>query len=71
MRKDFFPLAAPRPVTNPLQWGRNLIVAEGCEKMCCDRIRRRLQWGRNLIVAEGGLRPRSIILATCFNGAAT
>ena len=39
-----------------LQWGRNLIVAEGisdpseCSDICL------LQWGRNLIVAEGEVR---------------
>ena len=36
-----------------LQWGRNLIVAEG---LACRAVPKRtlpLQWGRNLIVAEG------------------
>ena len=36
-----------------LQWGRNMIVAEG--KILFSRTRRvnSLQWGRNMIVAEG------------------
>ena len=38
-----------------LQWGRNLIVAEGGEKAKVENSVRLLQWGRNLIVAEGVL----------------
>ena len=43
-----------------LQWGRNLIVAEGPPSQTPGFVgRRALQWGRNLIVAEGrfGMRP--------------
>ena len=36
-----------------LQWGRNLIVAEGYVHGADAKIYRQLQWGRNLIVAEG------------------
>ena len=36
-----------------LQWGRNLIVAEGKVVADTSRDDRLLQWGRNLIVAEG------------------
>ena len=39
----------------PLQWGRNLIVAEGIVAKRGDYVDVvSLQWGRNLIVAEGG-----------------
>ena len=37
----------------PLQWGRNLIVAEGLALEELRASRHWLQWGRNLIVAEG------------------
>ena len=36
-----------------LQWGRNLIVAEGHLYIQPGQRKRLLQWGRNLIVAEG------------------
>ena len=36
-----------------LQWGRNLIVAEGYEANGQKHRAYVLQWGRNLIVAEG------------------
>ena len=36
-----------------LQWGRNLIVAEGRARYRRRARRATLQWGRNLIVAEG------------------
>ena len=36
-----------------LQWGRNLIVAEGLMSDEAARSAMQLQWGRNLIVAEG------------------
>ena len=55
-----------------LQWGRNLIVAEGSLSRTRKSASPALQWGRNLIVAEGlrldfsaGPIPES------FNGAAT
>ena len=38
-----------------LQWGRNLIVAEGDVGGLQALVERTLQWGRNLIVAEGSL----------------
>ena len=41
---------APR---RALQWGRNLIVAEGRIQRPLLPVDRGLQWGRNLIVAEG------------------
>ena len=40
-----------------LQWGRNLIVAEGTLQWRPPRSRKWLQWGRNLIVAEGMTAP--------------
>ena len=42
----------------PLQWGRNLIVAEGREWPVGGYWVTVLQWGRNLIVAEGALSLR-------------
>ena len=36
-----------------LQWGRNLIVAEGIVRVTGAETSLELQWGRNLIVAEG------------------
>ena len=55
-----------------LQWGRNLIVAEGTyanEKRFAQLL---LQWGRNLIVAEGSSWAASSgVMGFCFNGAAT
>ena len=36
-----------------LQWGRNLIVAEGVPGTTTVQNLLELQWGRNLIVAEG------------------
>ena len=36
-----------------LQWGRNLIVAEGNQNGGPTQFQAKLQWGRNLIVAEG------------------
>ena len=44
-------MAAPRAA--PLQWGRNLSVAEGNGFWEGVRLIDRLQWGRNLSVAEG------------------
>ena len=40
-----------------LQWGRNLIVAEGIEGRILEAMWKMLQWGRNLIVAEGEAAP--------------
>ena len=38
----------------PLQWGRNLTVAEGVrDRLGARHGARMLQWGRNLTVAEG------------------
>ena len=37
----------------PLQWGRNLTVAEGSTAIGTARRKSALQWGRNLTVAEG------------------
>ena len=54
-----------------LQWGRNMIVAEGTWHLCEPHSTDFLQWGRNMIVAEG---YRSLGNATdfpAFNGAAT
>ena len=40
--------------TRRLQWGRNMIVAEGLLIVgTVKQLKRRLQWGRNMIVAEG------------------
>ena len=39
--------------TRSLQWGRNLIVAEGTGTAADTAFGTELQWGRNLIVAEG------------------
>ena len=36
-----------------LQWGRNMIVAEGFVLGICATLYLVLQWGRNMIVAEG------------------
>ena len=43
----------PRWVAYALQWGRNLIVAEGKTTTVLIEPTVALQWGRNLIVAEG------------------
>ena len=47
--------ASPSRGTVALQWGRNLIVAEGRSRHAGGRKKMtyQLQWGRNLIVAEG------------------
>ena len=43
-----------------LQWGRNMIVAEGFRRTNrAARAWRRLQWGRNMIVAEGPMTTRT------------
>ena len=42
-------------VVSLLQWGRNLIVAEGTCPKTGKPLWLELQWGRNLIVAEGGV----------------
>ena len=43
-----------------LQWGRNLIVAEGIRPTMAHTVRNpSLQWGRNLIVAEGCRRAKA------------
>ena len=54
-----------------LQWGRNLIVAEGYHALARKVELAMLQWGRNLIVAEGRTVPRALSGRACFNGAAT
>ena len=55
-----------------LQWGRNLIVAEGGTGPTWHPAGRPLlQWGRNLIVAEGRYRRTGARIGTSFNGAAT
>ena len=38
-----------------LQWGRNMIVAEGENVACRECQCQLLQWGRNMIVAEGDM----------------
>ena len=43
--------------TIPLQWGRNLTVAEGAEFAAMPLSEQMLQWGRNLTVAEGAVAP--------------
>ena len=57
--------------TRPLQWGRNLTVAEGDDFGACLRCGYQLQWGRNLTVAEGIAPAGHCAAAHCFNGAAT
>ena len=52
MRKVFYIRKVSR-VDGLLQWGRNLIVAEGNKLRWVDPPTQTLQWGRNLIVAEG------------------
>ena len=43
-----------------LQWGRNMIVAEGATNPPDAATGAALQWGRNMIVAEGiSTRPRA------------
>ena len=54
-----------------LQWGRNLIVAEGRGPAGGAQGTRLLQWGRNLIVAEGSINTHNPSWIGCFNGAAT
>ena len=55
-----------------LQWGRNLIVAEGRHPLAEMAAAIGLQWGRNLIVAEGGRTiARVSTVFRRFNGAAT
>ena len=54
-----------------LQWGRNLIVAEGLIRDYLWEKRYKLQWGRNLIVAEGSCKTESHEGPASFNGAAT
>ena len=48
-----------------------MIVAEGMIKYRMMDIDTELQWGRNLIVAEGRPSTPIMIMAICFNGAAT
>ena len=67
--RDF--VGAPRERRCVLQWGRNLIVAEGDRPHPHAPVRAPLQWGRNLIVAEGPAPPRRWPRRTGFNGAAT
>ena len=56
----------------PLQWGRNLTVAEGAMRDADRAETALLQWGRNLTVAEGSGSPWRILASrVCFNGAAT
>ena len=64
-------LSGKKLLDDMLQWGRNLIVAEGLS--LSDRLssRARLQWGRNLIVAEGCRKAFCSRKAISFNGAAT
>ena len=55
-----------------LQWGRNLIVAEGPTFFPLKPEMAELQWGRNLIVAEGPIHCREFADSGYrFNGAAT
>ena len=64
--------ASPGNLRLALQWGRNMIVAEGALRVRHGRIRRlSLQWGRNMIVAEGNPRRSSRPTCESFNGAAT
>ena len=60
-----------RDLTQMLQWGRNLIVAEGQLAPLVREEQGVLQWGRNLIVAEGTRRGVSGQRGRSFNGAAT
>ena len=71
MRKAL-PFYINTAAANKLQWGRNLIVAEGVNLSLGDRVWCPLQWGRNLIVAEGTC-PRTECRQKKlgFNGAAT
>ena len=55
----------------PLQWGRNLSVAEGGLTAYGTALILPLQWGRNLSVAEGNRPPCKARRPCCFNGAAT
>ena len=59
------------PAAKALQWGRNLIVAEGVCLPPPPRLLVTLQWGRNLIVAEGEWRGLAAWRGAGFNGAAT
>ena len=54
-----------------LQWGRNLIVAEGKKNSELAELAKKLQWGRNLIVAEGRDVALPQVPGARFNGAAT
>ena len=54
-----------------LQWGRNLIVAEGASTRAKRSASLKLQWGRNLIVAEGWRWSAGSAPGASFNGAAT
>ena len=61
-----------RPWRDVLQWGRNLIVAEGSRIKTRIKTSPKLQWGRNLIVAEGVRRWLAGLASRArFNGAAT
>ena len=63
---------ALKPKKNPLQWGRNLSVAEGTTRTAIEWADSTLlQWGRNLSVAEGSTGPIGIGAGGSFNGAAT
>ena len=63
----------PIPATDPLQWGRNFIVAEITQlKWAPIKLTYKLQWGRNFIVAEiSHVHRQCTATDTCFNGAAT
>ena len=55
----------------PLQWGRNLTVAEGSLRRTRTSSPNLLQWGRNLTVAEGNVTSINHSEIDRFNGAAT
>ena len=55
----------------PLQWGRDLLVAESAHRYFAHRFHNRLQWGRDLLVAESVAPRGSFSRLPGFNGAAT
>ncbi len=54
-----------------LQWGRDVIVADGSMDYDARAWTDLLQWGRDVIVADGWGCHSSVGSCSCFNGAAT
>ena len=57
-------------ITQPLQWGRGRMAAEGALSDGRRRTLEQLQWGRGRMAAEGWTGPLAARPKVCFNGAA-